>query len=204
MKEYEIINNNKKVGTVKIYNDIENSSNSMIKSEKDLMYDMVNDIELQTYVISIIVNDEDELYDNISIFKKDDIFDEIEKIKKMNNIKHISKNTKLDIVIPSIYLKYFNKDKNNVNIVSLFHSKVNFLKSVLKEVGGVELKKNLNNIIISYNNYKNSNEYSFLEDEEKNKKIKEYLNEIDKIINYIENNTDYKYGKIFITPIRID
>lgn len=203
MKEYEISDDNKVIGKVKVYNEMNIPFDSVIVSMNNSIYKIMSDSDLQSYIISIVVNDEDELYDNISIFIKDNILEEVERIKKLNNIKHIKKNTKLDIIIPSSYIKNFNKNINNIDILSLLYSKIEFIKNVLNVLDDKELKLDLNNIIISFNNYKNSSEYEFYTDDEKNKQYKKYNIELDKIVNKIENDTSYKFGKDYVTPIRI-
>ena len=204
MREYEISDDNKTIGKVKIYNEMNIPFDSVIESMDNSIYKLLNDSNLQSYIINIVVNDEDDLYDKISIYTKDNILDEVERIKKYNNIKHIKKDTKLDIIIPSSYIKYFNKNINNIDLLSMLYSKIEFIKNVLKESDNKELKVNLNNIIISFNNYKNSSEYEFYTDDEKNKEYKKYNVELDKIINKIENITSYKFGKDYVTPIRIN
>ena len=204
MKEFEISNDNKVLGKVKIYNEIDSVSNDIIGSKDNSMYNIISDNELQSYIISVTVNSEDELYDKISIYLKDKILEEIENIKKMNNIKHIKKNTTLDIIIPSIYLKKFDKNINNIDLVSLLCSKIDFVKKALIELDNKDLKVSLNNIIISFNNFKNSNEYEFLTNEEKGVKVKQYIIDIDNIIKTVENNTPYKFGRDFVTPIKVN
>ena len=201
MKEYEISNDDKYIGKIKVFNEVNNTY--IIETKDKCLYDVIKENELQTYIISINVNNDDELYDKVSIYKKDNIFEEIEKIKKNNNIKHIKKDTVLDIIVPSTYLKKYNKNINNIDILSLFFSKIEFIKKSINNLNDKDLKIKMNGIITNYNNYKNSNEYDFLTDEEKEDNIKKYNKELDIIIKKIENNTSFKFGKNFITPIRI-
>ena len=44
----------------------------------------------------------------------------------------------------------------------------------------------------------------FYTDEEKINEYKKYNLELDKIISKLENNTSYKFGKDYVTPIRIN
>ena len=204
MIEYEINEGNKRIGIVKLMNNIPDNISSIITSPKNLMYDILYNKSLQTYIISVIVNNDDELYDIVNLYEKEDVFKTIDIIKSMNNIKHIKNNTKLDIIIPENYLKYFGKDKKNTNLVSLMFSKIEFVKNVIKETNDINLKNKLNNIIMSYNNYKNSPEYEFYLDKEKEKKVSEYISKLDSIIESLEDGTNYKYSVDFITPIRIN
>ena len=202
MNEYEININNENIGNIKIYNSID--SNVFIESKKNCKYRLLMENEQQTYIIKIKVDNVDELYDNISIFNKSDVFSMIDDIKNMNNIKNIKKDTILDIIVPKKFLKYFNYDIKKIDLNSLFYSKINFLKGVLNELNIYNLKKELNNIIVSYNEFKNSSEYEFLTDDEKNKVIIKYIKNTDKIIDYIELNTDRRFGCDFVTPIRVN
>ena len=204
MKEYEISSDNKNIGKVKIYDDISHINSLLIKSKINTKYSILKDNNYQTYIINITINDEDELYNKISIYKDKNIIEEIERIKEYNKIKHITKNTTIYIIIPSIYLKKFNINLDNIDLTSVLYSKINFVKKVLIEKKYIDLKDKLNDIIINYNNMKNSKEYEFLTDEEKNIKIKIIIEKINNIITYIEKNTSYKYGQNFITPIKIN
>ena len=202
MKEYEIDDNNKNIGNLRVYNSI--NSNVLIESKKNIKYRLLNQHEQQTYIIKIKVDSVDELYSNISVYNKLDVFSIIDEVKKMNNVKNIKKDTILDIIVPSIYLKSFNYDIKNVDLTSLFYSKVNFLKKALMEYNIYNLKKELNNIIITYNDFKNRKEYEFLTADEKKEVLKKYIKNVDKIILYIEQNTDKRFGYDYITPIRIN
>ena len=202
MKEYEIDDNNKNIGNLRVYNSI--NSNVLIESKKNVKYRLLNQHEQQTYIIKIKVDSVDELYSNISVYNKLDVFSIIDEVKKMNNVKNIKKDTILDIIVPSIYLKSFNYDIKNVDLTSLFYSKVNFLKKALMEYNIYNLKKELNNIIITYNDFKNRKEYEFLTADEKKEVLKKYIKNVDKIILYIEQNTDKRFGYDYITPIRIN
>ena len=203
MNEYEIINDDKRIGSIKVFNNIDYNT-TIIESKDNYKYKVVKDKDLQTYIIGLIVNDDDELYDKVSLYKSDDVFEEIELIKKYNNIKHIKKNTKISIILPLTYLKRFHVDVKSINIMSLFNSKVNFVKEVLKINKNSDLKDKLNNVIVQYNKLINSNEFEFYTEEEKNNLINKYVDKINDIIKYIEKNSKYKFGQDFITPIRIN
>jgi len=205
MKEYEISVNNKNMGKVKIFKDNLNKDikNSLITSNKDYNYNIVDyKDDLKQYVVSFIVNDVDELYDIVSKYTyNNEIFNVIEEIKKYNNIKTIKKNTLVNIVIPEIYLNNLSINKNNIDKESLLESKIYFINKVSNKLNindkGKVVKDN-------YIQFKDSKEYDFLIDKEKNKFIDKYLKELDIIIGYLENNSNYKYGKDFIIPIKIN
>ena len=203
MLEYEISNDNKNLGKVKVFNKLDNIDTTLITDKKNYKYKLSNN-NYQTYIITINVNNDDDLYDKVSIYKNDNIFEEIEQIKHYNNIKHIKNNTILDIIVPYSYLKNFNTNIDNIDLISLLSSKIYFIKNVLDSKPNTELKNNVNNIINDFNKLKHSSEYDFLTDEEKENKINKYIKEIDKVIDILEENTTYKYGENFITPIKIN
>ena len=120
-----------------------------------------------------------------------------------NNIKNIKKGTKINILVPLIYLQKLGFSKDDIDLQSLFLSKVYFVKETITSLKNNVLVENLNNLINQYNNYINNNEYEFLTDEEKEENIHKYINKIDKFIEEIEYNTNYKYGKDYIVPIKI-
>ena len=111
MKEYEIYDNNIRLGIVKLYeNNISNNiNNSIIEDNKMFRNIIFNKSNKQTYLVSIIVNDIDELYDVVSKYNIDNVYEEIDNIKKYNNIKSIKKNTKLDIIVKENDLYLYNK-----------------------------------------------------------------------------------------------
>lgn len=205
MKEYEISNNDKVLGKVSLYLDNikKNLSNSLIESKSNLSFNVIDKTKYQTYEIEYLINDVDDLFDIVSkyIYDNDKVFETIEEIKKSNNIKTIKKDTNIKIIIPEIYLSKLNIDKNNVDLTSLFYSKIYFLKSVLESINSIT--EELNNIFNDYNNYINSNEYEFLTDDELKENINLYLKRVDKLIDIVEDNTDYKYGRNYIIPIKI-
>jgi len=207
MKEYEISNNDKILGKVNIFNDNINAdlSNSLIESKDGFSYESIKLNEYQTYELEYIVNNIDDLFNIVSkyIYDNNEVFDKIEEIKKYNDINIIKKNTKIKIVVPEIYLKELGLSKNDIDLQSLFLSKVYFVKETITSLKNIVLIENLNNMINQYNNYINSNEYEFLTDEEKEENIKKYIKKIDKFIDEIEYNTNYKYGKDYIVPIKI-
>lgn len=196
MIDYEISNNNVILGNVHIFkNNIKNNfDNSIINYTTTQKYKF-NEFNLQTYIISVTINDIDDLYDIISNYKKDKIFEEIDKIKEYNNIKTIKKNTKLDIIIKKQYLKYFKY--KSINKESVLESKLYFIKNTL------DLEK-YQNILNEYNSYKNNSLYEFMTDEEKNNKLATLIKNIDEIIKKVETKTTYKYGIDYIKPIRLN
>ena len=205
MKEYEISVNNKTKGKVKIFKDNlnKNIKNSLITSNKEYTYNIVDsENDLKQYIVPFIINDIDELYEIVSKYTyNNETFNVIEEIKNYNNIKSIKKNTLVNIVVPEIYLNNLNISKNNINKESLLESKIYFISKVCSELE-IEDKSIL--IKDNYINYKNSKEYDFLIDKEKINYIDKYINELDEIIKSLENKSNYKYGKDFIIPIKIN
>jgi len=205
MKEYEISVNNKTKGKVKIFKDNLNKDikNSLITSNKEYNYNVVDYKEdLKQYEVSFVISDVDELYDIVSKYTyNNEIFNVIEEIKEYNNLKTIKKNTLVNIIIPEIYLNNLNINKNNIDKESLLESKMFFVNKVSNELN-IEDKSRL--IKENYINYRNSKEYEFLTDKEKINYVDKYLNELDIIIKDIENKSNYKYGKDFIIPIKIN
>lgn len=208
MKEYEISNNNKVLGKVNIYNDNINKDliNSLIETNSGLNYETISIDNMQTYEIEYIVNDIDELFDIISkyIFDNDKVFEEIEKIKEYNDIKTIKKETKIKLVVPELYLNKLNKSKEDVDTNSILISKVHFIKNVLNNINNNDITLKLNNIINEYNGFIHSNEYEFLEMEEKENNINKYIKTLNELINQIETETQYRYTKDFILPIKLN
>lgn len=206
MKEYEIYDNNIKLGIVKLYeNNINTSiSNSIIENNtkyKNIIYNINNK---QTYIVSVNVNNIDELYDIVSKYKKDNIYDEIDNIKKFNNIKSIKKNSIINIIVKKDDLYLFNKSMYNINIESLINSKIYFIDNVINNNNLNIILDKFNIIKNSYNDKKSSSTYEFLLEEEKNKVLNDYIISLDKLIKYIEDNTKYKYGIDYVVHIKID
>ena len=206
MKEYEIYDNNIRLGIVKLYeNNISNNiNNSIIEDNKMFRNIIFNKSNKQTYLVSIIVNDMDELYDVVSKYNSDNVYEEIDNIKKYNNIKSIKKNTKLDIIVKENDLYLFNKSIKDINIDSLINSKIYFIDNVIDDANLVSIKDKLDIIKNNYNNKKSSSTYEFLLEEEKENVLKDYLVSLDKLIKFIEDNTNYKYGIDYVIPISID
>lgn len=74
MQEYEILNNNKVLGKVKIYSDKYNSlNNSIIINNIDYKKIVLKHDNLQTYIINVVVDDIDFLYDIVSKYCNSDI-----------------------------------------------------------------------------------------------------------------------------------
>lgn len=206
MKEYEIYDNNIRLGIVKLYeNNISNNINNSIIEDNKMFRDIIfNKDNKQTYLISIIVNDIDELYDVVSKYNIDNVYEEIDNIKKYNNIKSIKKNTKLDIIVKENDLYLFNKSIKDINIDSLINSKIYFIDNVIDDANLVSIKDKLDIIKNNYNNKKSSSTYEFLLEEEKENVLKDYLVSLDKLIKFIEDNTNYKYGIDYVISIKID
>lgn len=205
MKQYEITNNGKFIGTVNVHkeNIKDNIKNSIIETTTNMSYKYNNNS--QTYQLTFVVNDVDELYDIVSkyIYENDKIFQTIEEIKKYNNISSIKKNTMISIILPEKYLSNFNKTKSDIDLNSLLNSKIHFVKQILQNNNLNNISTNINNIINEYNNYINSNEYEFYTDIEKEEKVRTFITSVDKLIFNIEQNTNYKYGENYIIPIKI-
>lgn len=206
MKEYEIYDNNIRLGIVKLYeNNISNNiNNSIIEDNKMFRNIIVNKGNKQTYLVSINVNDMDELYDIVSKYNIDNVYEEIDNIKKYNNIKSIKKNTKLDIIVKENDLYLFNKSIKDINIDSLINSKIFFIDNVIDDANLVSIKDKLDIIKNDYDNKKSSSTYEFLLEEEKENVLKDYLVSLDKLIKFIEDNTNYKYGIDYVISIKID
>lgn len=206
MKQYEISNNGKLLGTINVqeYNINKPIKNTIIETKNNTTYKLNN--TSQTYNLTFTVNDIDELYDIVSkyIYEHDKIFESIEEIKKENKITSIKKDTVITITIPEPILLKFNKTKNDIDLNSLLNSKIHFVREVLKNNPIDDITTNINNIINEYNSYINSNEYEFFTDIEKEEKIRTLIASIDKLIYNIENITNYKYGKNYIVPIKMN
>ena len=206
MQEYEISNNNKVLGKIKIYNNInDNLNNSIIIDNKNFKKIILkNNNILQTYIVSVNINSDDDLYDILNKYYDGDIFEKINEIKKYNNLKNIKNNTNINIIIDYKILNIFNKNLNDINLDSLIESKINFIKNVNKTLHNVNMIDELNLIISSYNEKKKDSMYDFLEDDEKKKIINEYIVKLDNMIENLEENTIYKYGVDFVLPIKLD
>lgn len=206
MQEYEISNDNKVLGKIKIFNNINDSLNNSIiidnKNYKKII--LKNNNTLQTYIVSVNINSDDDLYDILSKYYDGDIFEKINEIKKYNNIKNIKTNTIINIIIDYKTLYIFNKDLNNINLDSLIESKIFFIKNVNETLDNSNMMDELNLIINSYNEKKKDNMYDFLEDDEKKKVLNEYIEKLDNIIENLEENTLYKYGVDFVIPIKLN
>ncbi len=206
MQEYEISNNNKILGKIKIYNNInDNLNNSIIIDNKNFKKIILkNNNILQTYIVSVNINSDDDLYDILNKYYDGDIFEKINEIKKYNNLKNIKTNTIINIIINYKTLYIFNKDLNNINLDSLIESKIFFIKNVNETLDNSIMMDELNLIINSYNEKKKDNMYDFLEDDEKKKVLNEYIEKLDNIIENLEENTLYKYGVDFVIPIKLN
>ena len=206
MQEYEISNNNKILGKIKIYNNInDNLNNSIIIDNKNFKKIILkNNNILQTYIVSVNINSDDDLYDILNKYYDGDIFEKINEIKKYNNLKNIKNNTNINIIIDYKILNIFNKNLNDINLDSLIESKINFIKNVNKTLHNVNMIDELNLIISSYNEKKKDSMYNFLEDDEKKEILNEYIEKLDNMIENLEENTIYKYGVDFVIPIKLN
>lgn len=208
MKEYEISVSDKVIGKVNIYKENINKelNSSLIESNKGMSFKKIDEKDYQTYELEYTVNNIDDLFDIVSkyIYDKTKVFDMIEDIKKYNNIKSIKKNTNIKIIVPEIYLSKLNKSKEDINLNSMFLSKIHFIKSVMSTLNNIELIDKLNNIIKDYNTYINSSEYEFYDFDEIKNNINAFLKRLDEIINYIESKSNFMYGKNYIIPIKIN
>ena len=206
MQEYEISNNNKILGKIKIYNNInDNLNNSIIIDNKNFKKIILkNNNILQTYIVSVNINSDDDLYDILNKYYDGDIFEKINEIKKYNNLKNIKNNTNINIIIDYKILNIFNKNLNDINLDSLIESKINFIKNVNKTLHNVNMIDELNLIISSYNEKKKDSMYDFLEGDEKKKILNEYIEKLDNMIENLEENTIYKYGVDFVIPIKLN
>mgnify|MGYP004469816869 CR=1 FL=1 len=206
MQEYEISNNNKILGKIKIYNNInDNLNNSIIIDNKNFKKIILkNNNILQTYIVSVNINSDDDLYDILNKYYDGDIFAKINEIKKYNNLKNIKNNTNINIIIDYKILNIFNKNLNDINLDSLIESKINFIKNVNKTLHNVNMIDELNLIISSYNEKKKDSMYDFLEDDEKKEILNEYIEKLDNMIENLEENTIYKYGVDFVIPIKLN
>lgn len=206
MQEYEISNNNKILGKIKIYNNInDNLNNSIIIDNKNFKKIILkNNNILQTYIVSVNINSDDDLYDILNKYYDGDIFEKINEIKKYNNLKNIKDNTNINIIIDYKILNIFNKNLNDINLDSLIESKIIFIKNVNKTLHNVTMIDELNLIISSYNEKKKDSMYDFLEDDEKKKILNEYIEKLDNMIKNLEENTIYKYGVDFVIPIKLN
>lgn len=209
MQDYEMYDGDIKKGFINIYWDNINTKfkNGIIDSSKDKQYRVVSiEEDLQKYELSFDINDVDDIYDIVSKYISDDKdrFQEIDKIKEYNNIKTIKKPMTIKLLLHKSYLKYFNKSLKNVDKNSLVNSKIYFIKKVCEINKLNEIKEKLNNEIKHFNNIISSNEYAFYENSEKDIVVKKAIEKLNKLINEIEDVTEYKYGKDFVTNIKIN
>lgn len=206
MREYEISIDDTVLGKAKVYkeNITHDLKSSLMESNSGYTFNNVYE-DSQTYEVMFKVDNVDDLYDIVSkyVYDSNKVFEEIDEIKKYNDIKSIKKDTNLKLVVPEIYLSKLNISKNNIDYNSLLNSKVYFIKGVIPTLNNNEILNSLNDVIIEYNNYIKANEYEFLTDEEKREIVGEYLKRLDKLIEFIEKNTKYKYGKNYVVPIKI-
>lgn len=205
MQEYEILNNNKVLGKVKIYTDkYNNLNNSIIVNNIDYKKIVLKHNNLQTYIINVVADDIDFLYDIVSKYCNSDIYKEIDKIKKYNKIKNIKKGTNINLILDKKSLKIFNKKISDVNIESLIESKIYYVENVVNNIDLPIIKNKID--ILKDNYYKKISDstYEFLLEEEKKSLLNNYNKCLNELIDYIDNNTNYKYGNDFVKSIKID
>lgn len=205
MQEYEISNNNKVLGKVKIYSDRYNSlNNSIIINNIDYKKIVLKHDNLQTYIINVVVDDDDLLYDIVSKYCNSDIYKEIDKIKRYNKIKNIKKGTNINLILDKKLLKIFNKKISDVNIESLIESKIYYIENVVNNIDLPIIKNKID--ILKDNYYKKISDstFEFLLEEEKKSLLNNYNKCLNELIDYIDNNTNYKYGNDFVKSIKID
>jgi len=208
MQDYEMYNNNIKQGVISIFWDNINNNykDTIIDSKKNNKYKVVSFDDSQKYELSFIIDNIDDIYDIVSkyITKDKERFNEIDKIKEYNKIKTIKKSQIIKIIIPATFLKYFNKTLKNIDKNSLINSKIYFIKKVSEKNNLTEIKNRLNKIIDYFNNIINSNEYAFYDDSEKENFANNAIDKLNKLINDIEFNSEYRYGKDFLVNIKIN
>lgn len=205
MQEYEILNNNKVLGKVKIYSDKYNSlNNSIIINNIDYKKIVLKHDNLQTYIINVVVDDIDFLYDIVSKYCNSDIYKEIDKIKKYNKIKNIKKGTNINLILDKKSLKIFNKKISDVNIESLIESKIYYVENVVNNIDLPIIKNKIDILKDNYYKKVSDSTYEFLLEEEKKSLLNNYNKCLNELIDYIDNNTDYKYGNDFVKSIKID
>ena len=119
MKEYEVSFKDKDIGKVTLYIDNINNdlSNSLMISNNTFDYKLLGNNDIQQYLVTYTINSIDDLYKIVSkfIYSNEEIIKYIDKLKKDNNIKEIKKNTRINIIIPEIYLNNLNISKNNID-----------------------------------------------------------------------------------------
>lgn len=205
MQEYEILNNNKVLGKVKIYSDKYNSlNNSIIINNIDYKKIVLKHDNLQTYIINVVVDDIDFLYDIVSKYCNSDIYKEIDKIKKYNKIKNIKKGTNINLILDKKSLKIFNKKISDVNIESLIESKIYYVENVVNNIDLPIIKNKIDILKDNYYKKVSDSTYEFLLEEEKKSLLNNYNKCLNELIDYIDNNTNYKYGNDFVKSIKID
>ena len=210
MKDYEMYINDDKIGITNVYweNINDKYKNSIIKSINNATYNFVNKTDcIQTYELKFTIDSKDDLYDIVSKYINEDKsrFKEIEKIKKCNNLIKIKKDTIIKILVPENILKNFELTKNDVDTNSLINAKIYFInKSCEKNQDLLELKQKLDKIVNNFKNIINSDEYTFYLEQEKEKIKNKALLMLEELVKVTEEKTNYKFGKHFITPLKIE
>ena len=209
MKDYEMYDNDIKVGITNIYWDNINNkyNNSIIKSIKNATYKIVSiSDKVQYYELEFIIDNRDDLYDIVSKYILDDNekFVEIDRIKNNNNIKRIRKNQLIKIIILEKYLKCFDITKKDIDLNSLINAKIYFINKVCENNKNLDnLKVKLEQVINNFKNIINSKEYTFYLDNEKNKIKNRALDMLNDLVLIVENKTSYRFGKDFAVPLKV-
>ena len=198
MKDYEMYDNDTKLGIINIYwENINNKyKNSIIKSISGVSYEFLEKLD-----------NKDDLYDIVSKYINEDKnrFVEIDKIKKFNNIKKIKKNQIIKIIVVEDMLKCFNLKKEDIDLNSLINAKIYFINKVCEKNSKLkDIKNTLDKIIDNFKNIINSEKYVFYLDNEKDKVRHKALNMLNDLIAIVENKTSYKFGKQFSVPLKIN
>jgi len=208
MQDFEMYDGEIKLGTVYVFWDNINNKlkNNIINTKKNSKYKIVSIDEYGSkYELEFLIKDIDDIYDIVYKYIKDnkDIFNEINKIKKYNYIKNIKKPTKIKVIIPSIYLKYFNKSTKDIDKNSIINNKIYFINKSCENNNLEDIKIELNKIIKYFNNIIKSNEYEFYDKDEKDKIANKAIDSLDKLISNIEMKSNYKFGKHFVRNLKI-
>ena len=208
MKDYEMYDNETKVGTTYVFLDNINDrcKNSIIKSCRNIKYELVKKINnIQKYELEYTLNNKDDLYSIVSKYIDDDKnrFKEIDNIKKYNNIKKIKKNQIILIPLPEPYLKKLNVSKDNIDTNSLINAKIYFINKVCENNKLKIIKSKLDKIVNNFKSIINNKNYLIYTDEEKDKIKNKALILLNELVLYVEEKTNYKFGKHFTICLKI-
>lgn len=101
-------------------------------------------------------------------------------------------------------LKIFNKKISDVNIESLIESKIYYVENVVNNIDLPIIKNKIDILKDNYYKKVSDSTYEFLLEEEKKSLLNNYNKCLNELIDYIDNNTNYKYGNDFVKSIKID